>query len=375
MADFAQMVYGTADNTTKNTGAGFQQSLAQGADLALKQQENQMNQQKLQQAQEQLQGAKYGKLVEAIQKIDVFKDDPVAKKNYTTTLLKYRDSLGIKDIPDDIVQAYAGSPKLRDGMSAEIAKLRDPKVQQSFQQTLANVNDLVYMAKTHGEKIPDTLMEEFRGKADEALNKRLNNETQAAAASNTAGNQRIDNMSSLRKELTQHPTSKDTLAVSASYSKMVQAMKKPSAAGDMTLIYNFMKMQDPGSTVREGEYATAQSAGTAVDANVWRLYNSVKDGTKLTDRQRQDFIQQASNTYGQQVSRQRDLNGEFVKVAQGTGLDPKLILAGTNLEKTIGPKTYKFGAYNMSEDQVRAFMQQHPNEPIVAEMQKAIGGK
>jgi hypothetical protein len=46
------------------------------------------------------------------------------------------------------------------------------------------------------------------------------------------------------------------------YTRIQDSASDPSAAGDLALIFNYMKMLDPGSTVREGEFATAQdSAG------------------------------------------------------------------------------------------------------------------
>lgn len=61
-----------------------------------------------------------------------------------------------------------------------------------------------------------------------------------------------------------------------------------SAAGDMALIYNYMKVLDPGSAVKEGEYATAEKAGSVPDAIV-NLYNKAREGEFLTEKQRADF--------------------------------------------------------------------------------------
>ena len=39
----------------------------------------------------------------------------------------------------------------------------------------------------------------------------------------------------------------------------------PSGASDIALLYGYMKVLDPGSTVREGEFATASNAGGIPD--------------------------------------------------------------------------------------------------------------
>lgn len=74
------------------------------------------------------------------------------------------------------------------------------------------------------------------------------------------------------------------------------------AAADIALVFAFMKTIDPGSTVREGEFATASNAGTVVDS-VRNMYNSLlKTGGRLTDEQRQSFLIQANRGYQQALS-------------------------------------------------------------------------
>lgn len=67
-----------------------------------------------------------------------------------------------------------------------------------------------------------------------------------------------------------------------------------TAAGDISLIFAFMKMNDPGSTVREGEFATAQNA-TGVPGRVVAAYNRALQGTRLTPTLRADFKKTAGN--------------------------------------------------------------------------------
>lgn len=65
-----------------------------------------------------------------------------------------------------------------------------------------------------------------------------------------------------------------------------------TAAGDIALIFNFMKMLDPGSVVREGEFATAQNAA-GVPERVRNLFNRAIEGTRLTAAQREQFLKEA----------------------------------------------------------------------------------
>lgn len=86
---------------------------------------------------------------------------------------------------------------------------------------------------------------------------------------------------------------------------------------DMTLIFNYMKMIDPGSTVREGEYATAEQTRGLDDAIV-TLWDKIMDGTKLSLKQRRHFLKSARE---QAVSQFESLRGHNKKYqTQATGL-------------------------------------------------------
>jgi hypothetical protein len=77
-----------------------------------------------------------------------------------------------------------------------------------------------------------------------------------------------------------------------SYNTISSAAQNPSAAGDLSLIFQYMKVLDPGSTVREGEFANAQNAAGVPD-RIRNLFNNWSKGQRLDENQRQDFITQA----------------------------------------------------------------------------------
>lgn len=80
------------------------------------------------------------------------------------------------------------------------------------------------------------------------------------------------------------------IQVSSNNDRITSALD--SAAGDISLIFAFMKMLDPGSTVREGEFATAQNSGS-VNENIWASYNKAVTGERLVPSRRADFKGQA----------------------------------------------------------------------------------
>lgn len=128
----------------------------------------------------------------------------------------------------------------------------------------------------------------------------------------------------LRKEYIGLPVTKQTQDVSAAIQRVRQAASNPSPAGDLALIFNYMKMLDPGSTVREGEFANAQNA-TGVPDQIRNMYNRVKDGTRLGDDQRKDFSQQAEGQYQAQLKAQRVFDEKYQALAKNFGIDPSLI--------------------------------------------------
>jgi hypothetical protein len=122
----------------------------------------------------------------------------------------------------------------------------------------------------------------------------------------------------IRKEFT--GLSGDYIKVRDSYSKIQAATSDPSPAGDMAVIFNYMRLLDPGSTVREGEYATAQNAGSVPD-RVRNMYNMVIAGEKLTPDQRGDFTKQAKSLFGAQDRQQKKLEKQFKSIADRLGVD------------------------------------------------------
>lgn len=106
-----------------------------------------------------------------------------------------------------------------------------------------------------------------------------------------------DEIAALRKEFSGLKIVKDFSTQAAAYGRMVASAEDPSAAGDMALIFNYMKVLDPDSTVLEGEYATARNA-TGVPQRVINLYNQALTGQTLSPEQRMDFLDRADRLYG-----------------------------------------------------------------------------
>jgi hypothetical protein len=109
------------------------------------------------------------------------------------------------------------------------------------------------------------------------------------------------------------------------YQKIETAAKNPSPAGDIAMVYGFMKVLDPSSVVREGEFATAQNAGSVPDS-VRNMYNKALNGERLNEKIRSDFLQQARNLVESQRVMSNDLMSRYTEVAKNYKLDPNQVV-------------------------------------------------
>jgi len=117
--------------------------------------------------------------------------------------------------------------------------------------------------------------------------------------------------------------SKEYVKVRNSYSRILSAAKDPSPAGDIALVFSFMKVLDPGSAVRETEYATAENAGN-IPERLRATWNKVFKGEgRLSVAQRQDFIQRSTGLYNAQRDNYRNFRSIYVKMAEGKGVGPE----------------------------------------------------
>jgi len=128
--------------------------------------------------------------------------------------------------------------------------------------------------------------------------------------------------SDLRKEFTGLPTVKDFQSQSTAFGRVVASAKDPSAAGDLALIFNYMKVLDPGSTVREGEFATAQNA-SGVPGRVQSLYNNIIRGERLNEEQRGDFVDRARRLYKAAATSYEGIRDDYVDIASSYKFDVK----------------------------------------------------
>jgi len=131
------------------------------------------------------------------------------------------------------------------------------------------------------------------------------------------------------------------IQISQAYRKIESA--PDTAAGDMSKIFGFMKILDPSSTVREGEYASAENARGVPDT-VKAQYNKVISGQRLTPAQRTQFTQAAGDLVGSQKQQFEGQKKFFENIAVKNRIAPESVIydpyEGLNLQ-TTPPKAPK----------------------------------
>lgn len=97
-------------------------------------------------------------------------------------------------------------------------------------------------------------------------------------------------------------------------------------AGQMALIFSFMKSLDPSSTVREGEYANAENTRGVPDT-IRNWYNKMQSGTFLTPQQVESFAKVSMNQADSARQQIRATASDFDVKAGFNGLPSGLFAA------------------------------------------------
>lgn len=131
--------------------------------------------------------------------------------------------------------------------------------------------------------------------------------------------------SKLRTEFNSLQSVKDFAIRNSALGAIEASAQDPTAAGDISLIFAYMKMLDPNSVVREGEFATAQSAGS-VPQTLWSKYNQALTGERLAPEVRQDFVNRANKLYTRASEDFGKVYTRYEDIAKANNLDPSRAL-------------------------------------------------
>jgi hypothetical protein len=127
--------------------------------------------------------------------------------------------------------------------------------------------------------------------------------------------------------------SKDYFTIDTAFRSMIGYQKNAvnangdlSAAAGVAMVFQFMKVQDPGSTVREGEQATARNT-TNIPGWIMNLYNQLLVGQgSLNGDQVRDFVRQAATKFQSEATAHQDRVRDFSARAESVHVPPSFVV-------------------------------------------------
>lgn len=162
----------------------------------------------------------------------------------------------------------------------------------------------------------------------------------------TAGKS-FKNAMDLRKEFTSQ--SADFQKVRDAYTRVKGSTENPSPAGDLSLIFNYMKMLDPGSVVRESEFATAASAGSYGE-RIKAAVQKVASGERLSPKMRADFLSKSGTLMKGIEAQHKKREKSYREIAKRNKLDPQEVV----IDLTVPVEEQQAGEQDLTQ----------PNDPL-----------
>jgi hypothetical protein len=140
----------------------------------------------------------------------------------------------------------------------------------------------------------------------------------------------------LRKEFIARPEVKKAIDSAAQYDQLDALISQnPSAGADMAIIYSFMKTMDPGSVVKESEFASAARAG-GVPERIINTITRAATGEIITPDQRKDFLQQGRVMRDKNKAVADAVRAQYRSLAERSGFNP-IDVVGDDAPKAQAP--------------------------------------
>lgn len=144
-------------------------------------------------------------------------------------------------------------------------------------------------------------------------------EKQAASDEGLTLQQKIAEEARLRGEYTKR--TEDLAAAERNFQIIQTSANDNSGAGDIALVTSFMKMLDPGSVVRETEFATAANSAGLL-SQLKALSTKIESGQFLTTEQRKDFNRLAGKYLQAAKDQEVPVRESYQAIIDNYGLNP-----------------------------------------------------
>lgn len=122
----------------------------------------------------------------------------------------------------------------------------------------------------------------------------LQKNERATATAGADNNRLFDRANTLRDEFVR--LTPDFRTVQTSFNNIEAAARSNTGAGDMSMLYSFVKLLDPTSVVRESEFAMAAASGS-LGERMQGAVQRIMNGERLPDSLRNSFLTEARNLY------------------------------------------------------------------------------
>lgn len=164
--------------------------------------------------------------------------------------------------------------------------------------------------------------------------------------------------SGVRKEYLNHPVIKGMKEVDQAASA-IDANPGVGGPAQQAMVFQFSKILDPGSVVREGEYA--QSAANAGAINQARnLFSRLQSGETLSPEQIVMMKGVVKNLSGSYRNRVNDVNAYYTQLADRKGFDPRNVIvdpyAGGVADKAKTAQAATKSIEEMTDEELRKFV-------------------
>lgn len=200
-----------------------------------------------------------------------------------------------------------------------------------------------------------------------------------------------------RKEFNAMPVVKNYVDAQSAADRLKSLVDKAkggafgSGAGDIAMVFSFIKALDPTSVVQPGEQATARNAPGVTD-QLLNTYNRILNGEFLTGKTRDDFLKVIESELVHRKAPAIEQARRFRTIARQTKIDPEHVLprifGGVDLDGdgkpdaaapppppafNPPPRAQVPGGQGQIPPNAVRFLQQNPNPDVVRQFEEKYG--
>lgn len=413
MADFATLLYGTAQNAEQTQGQGISTGLQEGiqdtqaaAQLAIQKQHLDLQQQQMQQQLQEVQTAKVEKLYDYLGKAQNFQNMG-ARNNYLKSAIGLRDTMGLSStgIPDESIMALGSDENMgryaaldmsvQNGQmsAADAARLAtDPQLRDKFAQITPIPPEMQNKSPDLSAAQTDFLNRQQKQKEMQIQQNKADIEEQRLdLALKTAGNRQanVNNKEADTFADKQRAAFKPISDKDAAMGSALQARDRVQSALASDPSGKTIAPQDVGGMVfslLHGELGRVNSSELANQFHMPGIENMAQDQlVKIFGGANPNTVKnliQRVDTSAQELDTERNrISSSFTKQVNNKNLDDetkqKLLDPMTPYTKSVfyPSGTHNINGHQMTIGQMRQFADQHPDDPALTQMKPYLGGQ